>query len=371
METTLLGSTVPEPAGDQRRSNRRKRRLVSNSSNSKERRKGMPKVKVAASRSQRGGGDMSPEDSPATAPCDGEVDRFTFVDTLLYTSRTMRDRTSSYLREAEQITGKYQPPDPEATKLWNAWRIAPSVEVAKRRSVAGWGALYDGRLPEESDGAEEEEVQVPEQLGGDGELRTEKLNANQLLLEQRRQRRKNRELPHTGRTIGRRQRRRTNLRRYMGIGPPGRPPPSGYTVFVSQMSRQLKRLNEDLRGSGDTFWSHQPHMVRHLSTLWNEQLGEQVKNKYKKFAGEAKKDYKRMMREYEATGSYVRSNIYGKVDGIWMGLEGTKLRDELVGIAGDLAFSEFERTSVMQETALQDAAAGAVANAVGDDEIHI
>jgi hypothetical protein len=94
---------------------------------------------------------------------------------------------------------------------------------------------------------------------------------------------------------------------------PSEPPPSGYIVFVGQMTTKIRhdRSNEQ---------HNQTKVVQEISKMWRLALSEQDRKYYNDFSEQARKEYERQHLEFRATGHYTPSEVFEKVDGtgLWL-----------------------------------------------------
>jgi hypothetical protein len=94
---------------------------------------------------------------------------------------------------------------------------------------------------------------------------------------------------------------------------PPEPPPSGYVVFVGQMTTKLRhdRPNEH---------HVQTRAMQEISSLWKSTLTEKERTYYNDLCDEARRLYKDQQLEYRATGQYTASDAVGKLQGanVWV-----------------------------------------------------
>jgi hypothetical protein len=79
-------------------------------------------------------------------------------------------------------------------------------------------------------------------------------------------------------------------------GAPPEPPPTGYVIYVSQMTTKLRHDNPNRRHD-------QISAMRRISKMWNC-LSEEEKDHYSRLAADAQLEYKSRVREYRATGAW-------------------------------------------------------------------
>ena len=108
---------------------------------------------------------------------------------------------------------------------------------------------------------------------------------------------------------------------------PAEPPPSGYTIFVGQMTCKLRhdRPNE----------SHdQTRVMQEISSYWKHNMTADSRQDYIDFADDARDEYVVQLRQFRATGTFTPSQRFEKKPGanIWVRkryLEKTELEREL------------------------------------------
>lgn len=104
------------------------------------------------------------------------------------------------------------------------------------------------------------------------------------------------------------ERRRRILREKDMPGAPSEPPPSGYVIFIGQMTTKIRHDRPD-----------EPHnqikVVKEISKIWKYGISEQDRDYYNEFAREAREEYQEQHREYRATGQYTKSKTFKRLDG--------------------------------------------------------
>lgn len=92
-------------------------------------------------------------------------------------------------------------------------------------------------------------------------------------------------------------RRRRILRDKDRPSAPPEPPPTGYIVFVGQMTTKIRHDRPDVR-------HNQIRVIGEISKIWSQSMSEAEREHYETFAKEAQEEYGRLYGEYRATGSY-------------------------------------------------------------------
>ena len=108
---------------------------------------------------------------------------------------------------------------------------------------------------------------------------------------------------------------------------PAEPPPSGYTIFVGQMTCKIRhdRPNEP---------HDQTRVMQEISTYWKHVMTDNQRQDYIDFADDARDEYLQQLRQFRATGTFTPSERFEKKPGanIWVrkrDLEKTTLEREL------------------------------------------
>ncbi len=93
------------------------------------------------------------------------------------------------------------------------------------------------------------------------------------------------------------------------IGAPPLPPPSGYVLFLGQMTTKWRhdRSSEEHR---------QSRVIAEVSKLWKHALTEEERNYYNHFAEEIRSEYRQQLLEYRATGSFTPSELFERQEGV-------------------------------------------------------
>jgi len=89
---------------------------------------------------------------------------------------------------------------------------------------------------------------------------------------------------------------------------PPEPPPSGYVVFIGQMTTKIRHDRPHERHS-------QVRVVSEISKLWKMTLSPSDREYYEKFATEAQAEYRQLFGEYKATGSYRDTSKFMRLGG--------------------------------------------------------
>jgi hypothetical protein len=94
---------------------------------------------------------------------------------------------------------------------------------------------------------------------------------------------------------------------------PPEPPPSGYIVFLGQMTTKLRYERRHERHS-------QTKVILEISKMWSMALTEEERTYYNSFCEELRNEYKRQHMEFRATGYYTPSNKFERLDGagLWV-----------------------------------------------------
>lgn len=104
------------------------------------------------------------------------------------------------------------------------------------------------------------------------------------------------------------ERRRRILREKDMPEAPPEPPPSGYIIFVAQMTTKIRHDRPD-----------EPHnqvkVIREIAKIWKYGILEKDREYYNEFAREAREEYQEQHREYRATGKYTPSKTFKRLDG--------------------------------------------------------
>jgi len=143
-------------------------------------------------------------------------------------------------------------------------------------------------------------------------------------------------------------RRRIHREKDMPEAPP-EPPPSGYVVFVGQMTTKIRHDRPDdhhnqIKGmlvrygcyscfsvniyysSSDPFRFMSPILsmtmtkpvVKEIGKIWRFGISEKDREYYNDFAREAREEYQEQYREYRATGHFTPSTTFKKLGPLWV-----------------------------------------------------
>jgi len=87
---------------------------------------------------------------------------------------------------------------------------------------------------------------------------------------------------------------------------PPEPPPSGYVLFIAQMTTKIRH---------DRPAAHhdQIKVVKEISKIWKFALGDKDREYYNEFAREAREEYELQHEEFRATGAYQPSNVFTRL----------------------------------------------------------
>ena len=91
------------------------------------------------------------------------------------------------------------------------------------------------------------------------------------------------------------------------------PPPSGYIIFLGQMTTKIRHDRRHERHS-------QARVVKEISRLWRTTLSDEDREYYNTFCEEIRKEYKNQHLEFRATGHYTQSEAFERPDGasLWV-----------------------------------------------------
>ena len=94
---------------------------------------------------------------------------------------------------------------------------------------------------------------------------------------------------------------------------PPEPPPSGYVLFIAQMTTKIRHDRPNAH-------HNQIKVVREISKIWKFGMNDQDREYYNEFAREARDEYDRQHHEFRATGAYKPSLIFERLggDGPWV-----------------------------------------------------
>ena len=111
------------------------------------------------------------------------------------------------------------------------------------------------------------------------------------------------------------ERRRRIVRDKDGPRAPPEPPPSGYVVFLGQMTTKF-RHDHHLHQRHD-----QTRLVQEISKLWKHGLTEAEREYYHQFCLDVRQEYRQQHLEYRATGYYTPSTMFERNmegTGLWL-----------------------------------------------------
>jgi len=89
---------------------------------------------------------------------------------------------------------------------------------------------------------------------------------------------------------------------------PPEPPPSGYIIFIAQMTTKIRHDRPDVH-------HNQIAVVREISKIWKYGMSRHDRDYYIEFAKEARYEYKQQIREFRATGHFHPSKVFCKMTG--------------------------------------------------------
>jgi hypothetical protein len=95
---------------------------------------------------------------------------------------------------------------------------------------------------------------------------------------------------------------------------PPEPPPSGYVLFIAQMTTKIRHDRPNTH-------HNQIKVVREISKIWKYGMTDADREYYNEFAREAREEYERQHEEFRATGSYQPSCVFTRLgggDGPWV-----------------------------------------------------
>jgi len=88
--------------------------------------------------------------------------------------------------------------------------------------------------------------------------------------------------------------------------PPNDPPPTGFVIFVGQMTCKIRHDNPDRP-------HFQPLAQTQICKIWKDDMSEQDRQYYMEFAQEARLEYVQQEMEYRATGYYTPSKVFQRL----------------------------------------------------------
>ena len=104
--------------------------------------------------------------------------------------------------------------------------------------------------------------------------------------------------------------RRRRIVREVDVNPnaPADPPPSGYIIFVGQMTCKRRHDHPDQP-------HHQPTVMQDIARVWKDEMSDSDRQHYLDFAKEAQAEYGQQQMEYRATGFCTASRTYCRLGG--------------------------------------------------------
>lgn len=94
------------------------------------------------------------------------------------------------------------------------------------------------------------------------------------------------------------------------LNAPAEPPPSGYIIFVGQMTTKIRHDRSGER-------HNQTAVVQEISKVWRINLSDEDQKYYHEMADYIRTEYKTQYLEYRATGSFTPSDSYKRVGNFW------------------------------------------------------
>ncbi len=95
---------------------------------------------------------------------------------------------------------------------------------------------------------------------------------------------------------------------------PPEPPPSGYVLFIAQMTTKIRHDRPNAH-------HNQIKVVREISKIWKYGMSNEDREYYNEFASEAREEYEKQHFEFRATGAYKPSTKFERLgggDGPWV-----------------------------------------------------
>jgi len=94
---------------------------------------------------------------------------------------------------------------------------------------------------------------------------------------------------------------------------PPEPPPSGYVIFIAQMTTKMRHDRPNVH-------HNQIAVVQEISKIWKYQMSDHDRDYYNEFARDLREEYEQQHTEFRATGAYKHSRIFEKLqgDGPWV-----------------------------------------------------
>lgn len=94
---------------------------------------------------------------------------------------------------------------------------------------------------------------------------------------------------------------------------PPEPPPSGYVIFIAQMTTKIRHDRPRVH-------HNQIKVVREISKIWKFGMSNADRDYYNEFCRETREEYEKQHAEYKATGSFKASKFFERLhgDGPWV-----------------------------------------------------
>ena len=110
---------------------------------------------------------------------------------------------------------------------------------------------------------------------------------------------------------------------------PTEPPPSGYVIFIAQMTTKIRHDRPKVH-------HNQIKVVREISKIWKYGMSDADRDYYNIFAKETREEFEKQHAEYRATGSFKPSKVFKRLhgDGPWIRIayhEKNALEREITG----------------------------------------
>ncbi len=107
-------------------------------------------------------------------------------------------------------------------------------------------------------------------------------------------------------------RRRILRERDLPCAPP-EPPPSGYVIYIAQMTTKIRHDRPHVH-------HNQVQVVREISKIWKYGMSDSDRDYYNVFCTETREEYEKQHAEFKATGSYKPSKVFERLhgDGPWV-----------------------------------------------------
>jgi hypothetical protein len=94
---------------------------------------------------------------------------------------------------------------------------------------------------------------------------------------------------------------------------PPEPPPSGYVIFIAQMTTKIRHDKPNVH-------HNQIKVVKEISKIWKFGMSDTDRKYYNDFCKETREEYEKQHAEYKATGTFKPSKAFEKLhgDGPWV-----------------------------------------------------